>query len=151
VLEETRATSLIVDLRLNGGGNSYLFPPLIKMMIVFREASPDNRVFAITGRHTFSAAQNFTVAIDQWVVATFVGEPTGSRINFVGESSPFALPVTGTRANISWRWHQYGQWVDTRPWIVPQIPAELSSSDYFNRRDPALDAILQLLGTPRTE
>jgi hypothetical protein len=150
VLEQSRATSLIVDLRHNGGGNSYLFPPLIKMMIVFREMAPEHRVFTIIGRHTFSAAQNFTVAIDQWVGATFVGEPTGSRVNFTGESSAFPLPVSGTRANISWRWHQYGQWVDMRPWIAPQIPAELTSDDYFNGRDPALDAILQLLTRPRT-
>ena len=150
VLEQSKATSLIVDLRHNGGGNSYLFPPLIKAMIVFREASPDHRVFAIVGRHTFSAAQNFTVAIDQWVGATFVGEPSGSRVNFTGESSTFALPVSGTRANISWRWHQYGQWVDTRPWIAPQIPAELTADDYFNQRDPALNALLELLTRPRT-
>jgi hypothetical protein len=150
VLEQTRSNTLIVDLRHNGGGNSYLFPPLIKAMIVFRESSPEHRVFAIVGRHTFSAAQNFTVAIDQWVGATFVGEPSGSRINFTGESSVFPLPVSGTRANISWRWHQYGQWVDTRPWIVPQVPAELSSADYFNQRDPALEAILELLARPRT-
>ena len=150
VLEQNRATTLIVDLRHNGGGNSYLFPPLIKAMIVFRETSPENRVFAIIGRHTFSAAQNFTVAIDQWVGATFVGEPSGSRVNFTGEGGSFALPFSGTRANISWRWHQYGQWVDTRPWIAPQIPAELTSEDYFNQRDPALEAIVELLARPRT-
>ena len=145
VLEQNRATSLIVDVRHNGGGNSYLFPPLVKTMIVFREESPEHRVFVIQGRHTFSAAQNFVVAVDQWVGATFVGEPSGSRINFVGESNTFSLPVNGTRANISWRWHQYGQWVDTRPWIAPSIPAELTSTDFFEGRDPALEAVIALL------
>ena len=145
LLDSTRAKSLIVDLRHNGGGNSYLFPPFIKAMIVFKEKSPDHRVFVITSRNTFSAAQNFATAIDQWVGATFVGEPSGSRANFVGESSAFQLPATGTRANISWRWHQYSQSVDHRKWLAPKIPAEMTSADWFSGRDPALDAILQVL------
>jgi hypothetical protein len=145
LLDSTRARALIVDLRHNGGGNSNLFVPLIRSMIVFKEKSPENQVFVITSRNTFSAAQNFAVAIDQWVGATFVGEPTGSRANFVGESDVFRMPATGTRANISWRWHQYAQWVDHRKWLAPQIPAELTSQDYFGGRDPALEAIIEVL------
>jgi len=145
LLDSTRAQSLIVDLRHNGGGNSYLFPPFIKAMIVFKEKSPDHKVFVITSRNTFSAAQNFATAIDQWVGATFVGEPSGSRANFVGESSTFQLPATGTRANISWRWHQYSQSIDHRKWLAPKISAEMTSADWFSGRDPALDAILQVL------
>ncbi|HEY0304666.1 MAG TPA: hypothetical protein VGC44_06825 [Longimicrobiales bacterium] len=145
VLDSTRAKTLIVDLRHNGGGNSYLFPPFIKSMIVFKEKSPDHQVFVITSRNTFSAAQNFATAIDQWVGATFVGEPSGSRANFVGESSAFQLPATGTRANISWRWHQYSQWVDHRKWLAPKIPAEMTSADWFGGRDPALEAIVEVL------
>ncbi|HET9439157.1 MAG TPA: hypothetical protein VFO52_03255 [Longimicrobiales bacterium] len=145
LLDSTKARHLIVDLRHNGGGNSYLFPPLIKAMIVFREKSPEHQVYVITGRQTFSAAQNFATAIDQWVGAIFVGEPTGSRTNFTGESSTFRLPASNTRANISWRWHQYAQWVDHRKWIAPQIPAEATSQDYFSGRDPALEAILEVI------
>jgi tetratricopeptide (TPR) repeat protein len=145
VLDSTSAKALIVDLRHNGGGNSYLFPPFIRSMIVFKEKSPDHQVYVITSRNTFSAAQNFAVAIDQWVGAIFVGEPTGSRANFVGESDAFRMPTTGTRANISWRWHQYAQWVDHRKWLAPHVPVEQTSRDYFSGRDPALEAILELL------
>lgn len=145
LLDSTRARNLIVDLRHNGGGNSYLFPPFIRAMIVFREKSPEHRVFVITSRNTFSAAQNFATAVDQWVGATFVGEPSGSRAIFVGETSPFLLPATGTRANISWRWHQYAQWVDHRKWLAPRIPAEMTSADWLARRDPALDAIVRVI------
>jgi tetratricopeptide (TPR) repeat protein len=145
VLDSTHARALIVDLRHNGGGNSNLFPPFIRSMIVFKEKSPDHQVFVITSRNTFSAAQNFAVAIDQWVGAVFVGEPTGSRANFVGESSAFKMPATGTGANISWRWHQYSQWVDHRKWLAPQVPAEPTSEDYFSGKDRALEAILEIL------
>ena len=73
-------------------------------------------------------------------------EPSGSRANFTGESTLFRLPATNTRANISWRWHQYAQWVDQRMYIAPQIPAEATSADHFNGRDQALEAILDLIG-----
>ncbi|HEX6066559.1 MAG TPA: hypothetical protein VFZ04_20135, partial [Longimicrobiales bacterium] len=53
--------------------------------------------------------------------------------------------ATGTRANISWRWHQYSQAVDHRMWLAPKIPAEMTSADWFSGRDPALEAILQVL------
>jgi hypothetical protein len=145
LLDSARARTLIVDLRHNGGGNSYLFPPFIRAMIVFQEKSPDHRVFVITSRNTFSAAQNFATAIDQWVGATFVGEPTGSRANFVGESSAFQLPATRTRANISWRWHQYAQSIDHRKWIAPKVPVEMTSADFFGRKDPVLEALRAVL------
>jgi hypothetical protein len=145
MLDSTRAHTLIVDLRHNGGGNSYLFTPFVKAMIVFKEKAPENQVFVITSRNTFSAAQNFATALDQWVGVTFVGEPSGSRANFVGESSVFQLPATRTRANISWRWHQYAQGTDHRKWLAPKIPTEMSSADYFSGKDPALEAILALI------
>ena len=145
MLDTTNARALIVDLRHNGGGNSYLFPPFIRSMIVFKEKSPENQVYVITSRSTFSAAQNFATAIDQWVGAIFVGEPSGSRANFVGESSTFTLPATGTRANISWRWHQYAQWVDHRKWLAPHIPAVQTSTEFFSGKDAALEAVLEVL------
>ena len=44
-------------------------------------------LFVIIGRRTFSAAQNTVNMIEKNTNATFVGEPTGSRPNFVGEST----------------------------------------------------------------
>jgi hypothetical protein len=34
---------------------------------------------------------------------------------------------------------------DARKWIAPRIPVELSSSDYFSNRDPAVEAVLAAL------
>ena len=33
-----------------------------------------------------------------------------------------------------------------RIWIAPQVPVSLSSSDYFAGMDPAMDAILEIIG-----
>ena len=68
-------------------------------------------LFVIIGRLTFSAAQNTVTAIDRETSAIFVGEPTGSRPNFIGESIYFELPYSKVRANAadlfwqtSWPW-----------------------------------------------
>lgn len=149
VLREQQTTHLIVDVRNNGGGNTFLYPPLLNAVIHFRESSPDHRVWIIIGRRTFSAAQNFVTGIERYISdATFVGEPTGSRPNFVGESPPVVLPYSGTRLTISSRYHQSVDYTDRRMWIAPQVPAALSSADYFANRDPAMEAILELIRPP---
>ena len=141
-LKNPSVENLIVDVRLNSGGNSYLFPPLVRVISWFQVQAPGHRIFMITGRNTFSAAQNFSTTIERLTDAVFVGEPTGSSPNFTGEGPNFfTLPYSHTRVNISNWYHQFSFWSDTRPWIAPAIPAELSSADYFANRDPAMDAI----------
>jgi len=146
-LADSGTTSLVVDIRNNGGGNTELYPPLVGAVIHFVEGAPDARVFVIIGRHTFSAAQNFASTLQRYVRdVVFVGEPSGSRPNFVGESQPLLLPFSELRASVSSRYHQNADFTDSRQWIAPDVPASLSSADYFSGRDPALDAILELTG-----
>jgi len=77
----------------------------------------------------------------------FVGEPTGSRPNFVGEGNPIILPYTGLGANASSRYWQDSVSEDMRVWIAPDLEADMTSDDYRANRDPALAAILELLKT----
>jgi hypothetical protein len=55
------------------------------------------------------------------------------------------MPATGTRANISSRWHQYAQWVDHRKYLAPHIPVEATSNDFVTGRDVVLEAILEVI------
>jgi tetratricopeptide (TPR) repeat protein len=132
---------LVLDVRHNGGGNSYLYPPLLKAILFYELTQPDGKIFAIIGRQTFSAAQNFTNDIDRLTSAIFVGEPTGSRPSFAGESTEGVLPYSGVGFGISTRLHQHAYATDRRIWIAPDVLAELSSADYFANGDPALEAV----------
>jgi hypothetical protein len=141
--------NLIIDARHNNGGNSYLYPPLLRIFAWFQESSPSHRLFYLVGRNTFSAAQNFSTNVERLTDAIFVGEPTGASPKFTGEGAIwFELPYSRARASISNWYHQFTFWSDTRPWIAPDVPVELSSTEYFAGRDPALEAVLELIRNP---
>ena len=72
----------------------------------------------------------------------FVGEPTGGSPNQYGDANPFSLPNSGLVVRISTLYHQRSQPDDQRVWHKPDIPVPLSSADYFNHHDPAMETIL---------
>lgn len=133
---------LVVDLRWNGGGNTFLVQPLIHGLIRRPRINRPGGLFVITGRQTFSAAQNTTTFLEEHTHAIFVGEPSGSGPVFVGETIPFTLPYSGIRANISDLYWQTGWPMDERTWIPPEIFAPPTFAAFRANRDDALEAIL---------
>ena len=77
----------------------------------------------IIGRGTFSAAQNTATAIERETNAIFVGEPSGSRPNFIGETIPFTLPYSKAIVNVADLYWQTSWPMDHRPWIAPELYA----------------------------
>jgi tetratricopeptide (TPR) repeat protein len=140
-LDRHAVEHLVLDIRFNHGGNSFLNRPLIQAIL----ASPINergRFWVVIGRGTFSAAQNFASDLDFRTEATFVGEPTGSRPNFVGETSIIVLPYSNTAISVSSRYHQHSSSNDYRFWIPPAVAAPPTWASYAAGKDPALEAIL---------
>jgi hypothetical protein len=136
------ADYVVLDMRFNGGGNTGLVLPLVHALVRSEELRIPGRLFVITGRRTFSAAMNTTSLLEIHTPATFVGEPTGSRPNFVGESTWLVLPYHKNRIFCSSRYWQFMSSTDQRKWIAPQLPATLSSQDFALNRDPAMEAVL---------
>ncbi|MGE0555559.1 MAG: hypothetical protein AB7R55_19165 [Gemmatimonadales bacterium] len=145
-VEDDAVRTLIVDVRHNNGGNSYLLPPLLRVLAFFEESRAGRRIFYLAGRNTFSAAQNFSTQVQRLTQAVFVGEPTGSSPRFTGEGPYwFELPFSRTQVSISNWYHQFTFWPDRRLWIAPEVPVEPSAADYFAGRDPALEAVQAIL------
>ena len=147
-ISRSRPRAIVLDVRHNNGGNSYLFPPLVEVLERYDAAAPAHRLLVLTGRNTFSAAQNFIAQIDKRTRAVFVGEPSSSKPNFVGEENEVVLPWSGAIGSISNRNHENIPG-DTRPWIPIDIPVELSSTDYFSGKDPVLEAALEAVRAAR--
>jgi len=133
---------LVLDLRWNGGGDNYLNRSLILALTQSPKVNRFGRLFTLIGRTTFSAAMHLTSDLEHWTNTLFAGEPTGSTTSHYGDSRRHTLPNSGLTLRLStiyWR-----DWTtdEKRPWIAPDIPAELSSKDYFGGTDPVLEAVL---------
>jgi hypothetical protein len=140
--EEPGIDRLVLDLRWNPGGNTFLEMPLLHRLIASRKLNRRGRLFIIIGRGTFSAAQNLATQIERHTEAIFVGEPTGSSPTFVGETIDFQLPYSGVWANVSDLLWQSGWPMDERTWIAPLLYTPSTFAAFRKNRDPALEAIL---------
>lgn len=141
-IDEHPVDRLVLDLRWNNGGNTFLEMPLLHALIGCAKINQRGKLFVIIGRRTFSAAQNGSSLIERHTAAIFAGEPTGASPNFVGESIPFTLPYSRLKGTISDLYWQSSWAMDYRTWIAPQLYAPPTFAAYAANRDPALDAIL---------
>jgi len=135
-------SKLVVDLRWNGGGDTFLAQPLLHHLISCAKINQPGCLYVIIGRGTFSAAQNTATAIERDTDAIFVGEPSGSRPNFVGETIPFQLPYSKVMVNVADLYWQTSWPMDHRPWIAPELYAPPAFETFSQNRDPAMEAIL---------
>ncbi len=140
-IEANPVEYLVIDMRRNSGGNNFLNEPIVHGLINCEKINKDGHLFVIAGRHTFSAAMNCAADIEYHTKAIFVGEPTGSKPNFIGESTVITLPWSGLQVSCSSLYWQRSHAFDYRTWIAPDLLAELSSEDYRTNHDPAMEAI----------
>lgn len=143
-INEHEVEKLVIDMRWNPGGNTELLPPLIHGLIRCERINQRGKLFAIIGRRTFSAAQNAATFIERHTKAIFVGEPTGSSPNFIGEETEatFELPFSKLNVNISYLFWQSSWPTDYRPWIAPLLYTPPRFELQRANRDSAMEAIL---------
>ncbi len=141
-IEDNDVERLILDVRLNGGGNNYKNKAVITRIIKSEKINQIGSLFVIIGRRTFSACQNLINELDSYTNAIFVGEPSSENINFYGDNRRVELPNSKIPAFLSFAWWQDKPQWENAPWSTPHITVELSSEDYKLNRDPVLEATL---------
>ena len=133
---------LIVDVRLNGGGDNTTYFSLVNALrnrAVTRYRPPA----VLIGRMTFSAASNFVTDVERRTRSRFFGEPTGGAPNQWGDAAQFRLPNVGLRFYLPRYYVQRSTPDDPRVTTEPQVRVDLSSADWFAGRDPVLQAALR--------
>lgn len=142
-----RLRAVIVDLRLNGGGDNHTYAYLLDAL---RRASKTERIVVLISRMTFSAAENFAADLERVAHPIFVGEPSGGSPNLYGDAANTLLPASGVELRVAQIYWQKSTPDDPRIAIDPQVPVSLSSDAFFAGRDPALDAAVgAALGAPK--
>lgn len=142
-LARSRAVGrVIVDVRLNGGGNNQSYRPLYSVLASQRINRP-GRLYLLVGRATFSAAGNFAAEIDRYTRAVLVGEPTGGGVNQYGDATTITLPATGWEVHVATSYVVRGTPNDKRLAIVPSRRVALHAAEFLAGRDPVLAAALK--------
>jgi hypothetical protein len=141
-ISENPVERMVIDMRWNGGGNNFYNRPIVHGLIRNEKVNQLGKLFVIVGRQTFSAAICGATEIESNTRAIFVGEPTGSSPNFVGESVTINLPYSKMSGTISDLYWQNSVAMDYRVWIAPQLYAPPSFELYRANRDPAMEAIM---------
>ncbi len=153
---EERPSYVVVDMRMNGGGDyttTYAFAQALP------EAVSGAPIYVFTSPWTFSAAITTVAALetaggDQVII---VGETVGDRLDFWAEGGTFNLPNAFLQVHYAAGRHVYNGpcrdratcfWLNDRypvrvRTLEPDIPAPLTFAAYRALRDPALDAVLE--------
>lgn len=142
---------LVLDVRMNGGGNNYLNKPIITSIIQARKINQQGKFYCVIGRRTFSACQNLVNELSKYTEITFVGEPTSENINFYGDTRQEVLPNSKLAASLSWMWWQNLDPRDKRPWMPPHLAVDMSFADYQKGIDPVMNVILAHNGNANIE
>jgi hypothetical protein len=146
---EDRIDRFIIDLRYNNGGMGLMLPPFLGDIIKRDRINERGRLFVLVGRGTYSAAVFLMAMMHVHTEVTFVGEPPACAFNMFSDALTF-----GFEPNHSGGWmriatvHFHLDWPDKKDLVfAPHYPAPFASRDYFEGRDPALEAALS--GRPR--
>lgn len=134
---------VIVDVRLNGGGDNTTYGPLTSLL---RSPAVNRRgrLYLLIGRATFSAAGNFSAEVDRDTRAILVGEATGGGVETYGDTFPVLLPTVGWYVHIAARYHERKNGrSDRRLAVEPNVRVDLTSAQYFAGRDPVLERALK--------
>ncbi len=145
-VEENDVERLVLDVRLNGGGNNYKNKPVVTGIIESEKINKPGKLFVIIGRRTFSACQNLVNELSNYTNAVFVGEPTAENINFYGDNRKLELPNTKIPVFLSFAWWQDKPQWENGPWLAPHVAVDMSFDEYRYNKDPLLQACLDFSG-----
>ncbi len=141
-IKDNDVNRLVLDVRLNGGGNNYKNKPVVTGIIKSDKINKVGHFFVILGRRTFSACQNLVNELDNYTNAIFVGEPTSENINFYGDNNRVELPNSKIPVYLSFAWWQDKPQWEGAEWLAPHIAVDMSFEEYKTNQDPVLDAAL---------
>jgi tetratricopeptide (TPR) repeat protein len=141
-IDKNDVEKLVLDVRLNGGGNNYKNKPVVTGIIESRKINKPGKLFVIIGRRTFSACQNLVNELSNYTNALFVGEPTAENINFYGDNRRVELPKSKIPVFLSFAWWQDKPQWENADWLAPQLAVDMSFDEYRSNKDPILEACL---------
>jgi hypothetical protein len=127
---------VVIDLRLNGGGDSSILAPLKEGLDARHKVI--GHLYVLIGPKTFSSAMMNASDLHDHLKATLVGEPTGDGMNTYGNVASVLLPNFRIRVMYTNRFFGNKNGAPLTP--QPDIYAPRTLASDLAGRDPALEA-----------
>jgi hypothetical protein len=141
-VDSLKPRALAIDLRHDHGGNNSILDPLIRGIVERPWLDREGSLFALVDRGTFSAAMNAAVFLENQTRVTFVGEPTGGRVNHYGDAPEVHTPNLLLMLQVSTVPWTARFPTDDRLWIAPDMAVRSTFSDWRDGRDRAMEAVI---------
>jgi C-terminal processing protease CtpA/Prc len=131
--------TLIVDMRLNGGGNfitgrRHMVDPARQRL----ERGTLRQVIVLIGNSTFSAAMVNAIDFRKRCHAVLAGEPIGERPNSYSERRVTRLPQSKILVTYSVRWYAFQNESDP-PTVMPDALVAPTYDEWRTAHDPVLE------------
>lgn len=141
-LDDKRPEKLIIDLRLNRGGNYKKGLALIKEIKSRPYINQKGKVFVLIDRYTFSAASAITGFLKRETKAIVAGEPGRSRPNGADNYEPYTLPNSKINFGVTNRMKDLYPELGDAPFIPVDLPASTPLENYLKGEDLVLKEVL---------
>jgi hypothetical protein len=144
LMQHEHPDNLVVDLRLNGGGDfeqglKYVVNPIRRMSKINRSG----HLFVLTGPRTFSAAMANAAHFRKRTKAILVGQPIGEKPNSYQEAREMVLPNSRWVARYSVRFYRFVPGGENL--IRPDREIPEAWADFKVGRDPVIDWVLRTI------
>ena len=137
-IETNKPEKIIVDLRFNGGGSSYVLQPFLKK-IKESYLNKKGSFYVLIGQGTFSSALMNAIDLKRDFNTILVGAPTAGSINHYGETLVFRLP--NTNASVIYSTKYFETWKGKEGALYPDVKVKYSVENFKNGTDEALEYI----------
>ena len=140
-IDAQRPARVVIDMRLNGGGDFFEGRKHVIEPVKRRPAiDQKGRLFVVIGRQTFSAALANAIDFKKETNAILVGEPIGERPNSYSENDEMTLPHSRLVVSYSTKYYKFLE-ADV-PAFMPDHRIDPSWPDFQAGRDAVMEWIL---------
>lgn len=137
-IRENPIQRIILDLRGNPGGNSFVIDPLIDKLQY--ETEVKDRIIVLIDRGTSSSAIINAIEFKNIFQAVLIGEPPNGGMNKPGDILPIQLPSTGLTVFYSTK--EFHLMETDNDSLIPDIQVEHRIEHFKTGDDPILKAAL---------
>ena len=142
-MDKIKPDKLVIDMRRNTGGNYNNSRSLIREIQNRDWLNQEGKIYAVSGRRTFSAATVTSIWLKTKTNALLIGEPSRGHPNKTDNVEHFKLPYSRLRIEYTTRIRKHWPGLGDADQVPLDISIPVLFSNYAKGYDPVVQYIIQ--------